>query len=112
MFTTNTITNKTTTKMKKTIDFYDFRDGFRDAGRKSDFSYEGLCALFDYLEELEYETGREIEFKPVTLSCEYREYANIAEFQREYSGYETMSEIEAATTVIPVDGGGFIIAVF
>ena len=52
---------------------YQFREAFRLAGRMDQFSYEGLEALFDYLEELSEDTGEPIELDVVALCCEYYE---------------------------------------
>lgn len=46
-----------------------FRDAFRDAGRKSQFSNEGLGLLFDYLEDV----APDYELDVVALCCEYSE---------------------------------------
>ena len=56
--------------MKTTINFNEFCDGFRD---RTNFSYEGKRVLFDYLENLEQETGEEIEFDPIGFCCEFSE---------------------------------------
>jgi len=43
--------------MIQTITSHDFQDAFRKI-RPDNFSYDGLKALFDYLEELEENTGK------------------------------------------------------
>jgi len=55
-------------KMKTTINFNEFCDGLGNG-----FSYEGKQVLFDYLENLEIETGEDIEFDPVGIRCEFSE---------------------------------------
>lgn len=67
--------------MKQTIDHNDFRDAFRRMDRADQFSREGLKALFDYLEEIEQESGTELELDVIALCCEYSEetYADAAE---------------------------------
>lgn len=60
--------------MKKTIGLSDFRKEFEDFGRSNHFSYEGLNALFDYLTNLEEDTGEEIELDVIALCCDYAEY--------------------------------------
>lgn len=98
--------------MKKIISFSDFVDDFRSI-RPDNFTYEGLEALFDYLEQLEQDTGEEIELDVIALCCEFSEYEDIEEFQRNYGDdYETIEDIEYQTTVIPVGDEGFIIADF
>ena len=100
--------------MKKTINFYDFRDAFENAGRANQFSYEGQRALFEYLEQYEEECDTEIELDVIALCCEYVEYDNIEEFQLEY-GHEDYPDIDSIyneTQVIEFGTGQFIIAAF
>lgn len=59
--------------MKTTISRYDFERAFADAGRKENFSYEGLTQLFCYFEEIEECTGQEIELDVIAICCEYNE---------------------------------------
>lgn len=59
--------------MKTTVSRYDFERAFADAERKDQFSYEGLKALFDYLEDYEEQTGEEIELDVIALCCDYYE---------------------------------------
>ena len=59
--------------MKTTVSRYDFERAFVDADRKENFSYEGLNALFDYLEDYEEQTGEEIELDVIALCCDYAE---------------------------------------
>jgi len=76
--------------MKDTINKYQFIDWFRSSGNyANNFSYEGLEALFDYLEEFEQDTGTELEFDPVAFACEFSEYENLQELQENY-GYENV----------------------
>ena len=103
--------------MKDTINKDQFRNWFRSNEQyKNNFSYEGLEALFDYLEEMEELTGEELEFDPVALCCEFEEYDTFEEFQEEYNGevlYPTLDDLEDYTTVIRVGHtGSFIIQQF
>ena len=59
--------------MKQTIGFSQFTDAFRGADRKDNFSYDGLKALFAYIEELEESMGEEIELDVIALCCDYSE---------------------------------------
>jgi hypothetical protein len=59
--------------MKTTVNSSQFHDAFHRAGRGSQFSYEGLDILFGYLEQLEDDTGSEIELDVIGLCCEYSE---------------------------------------
>jgi len=100
--------------MKKTINFYDFRDAFHKAGRENQFTYEGKKALFDYLEEYEDSTGEQIELDVIALCCDYAEYDSIEDFWLEYDQeeYPDMDAIEYNTQVIMIDDEAFIIQQF
>ena len=99
--------------MKQTIGKGQFRDAFQNMGRGEQFSYEGLGAMFDYLEEYEDGTGEEVELDVIALCCEYTEYADLEEFQSDYGEeYETMEDIENRTRVVHISGDAFIIQQF
>ena len=97
--------------MYKTISFFDFTDSFSEE-RKNTFSYEGKKALFEYLENLEDDTGTEIELDPIALCCDYTEYASFEDLQAEYSSIETREQLEDQTQVIDLPNGGLIIQQF
>ena len=100
--------------MKQTISFYDFERAF-DSMRPDNFSYDGLRALFDYLEEYEDSTGEELELDVIAICCEFTEFENMEEFWGNYDedDYPNMQAIEDNTTVIPIPGSdGFIIQDF
>lgn len=89
--------------MKQTVTKYDFIDAFKRV-RPDNFSYAGLEALFDYLEEYEYSTGEEMELDVIAICCDFTEYENLAEFQANYGEeYETLADIEDRTMLIRVD---------
>jgi len=99
--------------MKQSINEYQFRDAFHKMGRGEQFSYDGLTALYDYLEQLGDDIGEEIELDVIALCCEYAEYDNLKEFQADYSeDYQTIGDIESDTTVIMIDDDSFIIQQF
>jgi hypothetical protein len=100
--------------MKQTITFGKFTDAFRAAGRKDQFSYGALRALYDYIEEMAEDTGVEYDLDVIALCCEFTEYKGLKEFQRDYGDvYDTIEAVEDATAVIPIpDSAGFIIQVF
>ena len=54
--------------MKQTINEYQFKEAFQSS-RPNNFSYEGLTALYDYLEQYEEDTGQEIELDVIGLCC-------------------------------------------
>lgn len=59
--------------MKITVTESMFRDQFAAYGRKENFSYEALGLLFAYLEELEQDTGEEMELDVVGICCDFSE---------------------------------------
>jgi len=91
--------------MKQTISKYQFIDEFKSWDTyKNHFSYEGLTALYDYMEELENDCEMEIELDVVAFCCDFMEYKNLNEFQKDYSKtYKTFEDIENETIVIYVD---------
>ena len=98
--------------MKTTVTVTTFVDAFR-ALRPDNFSNDGLQALFSYLEEYETDTGEELELDVIALCCDFAEYQNLEEFQRDYSDeYQTIDEIEEDTTVIMINHESFIIQIF
>jgi hypothetical protein len=103
--------------MIKRINQSEFIDWFKKSDiYKNNFSYYGLVALFDYLEEYEETTGEEIEFDPIALCCEYTEFDSFADLQAQYPNIKDFEELNDKTTVIPVDNAmkteNFIIANF
>jgi hypothetical protein len=74
--------------MKQTINFYDFQKAFQDL-RPNNFSYQGLRALFEYLEDSEESTGEEIEFDVIALCCDFIEYESEEEYHKDYSEHAT-----------------------
>jgi hypothetical protein len=69
--------------MKKTINEYEFCRWF-EQNRPHNFTHSGLKALYDMLTYYEETTGKEIEFAPIAICCEYTEYENIEEFWKYY----------------------------
>lgn len=66
--------------MKTTVTEHRFIQAFQDIGRGGQFSHEGLCVLFDYLEQYEEDTGEDIDLDVIALCCDFCEgdYADIA----------------------------------
>lgn len=59
--------------MKTTISFGDFVQAFKDMGRENQFSIDALNILFEYIEQIESDTGEECEMDIVGICCEYAE---------------------------------------
>ena len=97
--------------MKTTVTRHDFHDAFRRMNR-TNFSYEGLNALFAYLEDYEDSTGEELELNVIALCCDYAEYSSLDEIIEEYDDIETLEDLHERTSVIELDNGWLIIQVF
>jgi hypothetical protein len=59
--------------MKTTVTQSAFIDAFTKAGRASQFSRPALGLLLEHFEQLEEDTGEEIELDVVAICCEYAE---------------------------------------
>jgi hypothetical protein len=104
--------------MKQTLNQYQFVESFLKRCPDS-FSRAALFALFDYYGELEREAQAETEFDPVSICCDWTEYASATEaaeahgWEREESDDEKndTSEGEALqylhdeTTVLELSSG-------
>ena len=98
--------------MKQNVNFSMFVESFGEAGRGKQFSYKGLCALYEYLTDLEEDLGEELELDVIAICCDYAEYGSIEEALADY-GFESRNELEDRTTVIPIpESDGIIIEVF
>lgn len=100
--------------MIKTLNQSQFIDEMtfsKDSSYNNCFSYEGIIALFNYLEQLEEETGEPIECDPIAFCCEYTEEKSISHIAEQYEECNNMTEGEARTwledrtTLIEFEGG-------
>ena len=88
---------------------YDFERAFKNFERDN-FSYDGLKALFEYLEEYEEGTGEEVELDVIALCCDYAEYDSLKEYNDDYgTKYSEIDAIQDDTTLIKIDDNSFII---
>lgn len=105
------------------ITFSAFCDAFRDMGRDENFSYEGKRALFDYLEELEADSGEPVELDVIALCCDYYEQdleGIIADYQIDVMEDDDDAKIEIvteyleynSTLIAVVNGSDFVYAAF
>lgn len=99
--------------MIQTITKSEFSTAFHRSGRGDNFTYKGLNALYDYLEEYECSTGEQTELDVVELCSEYNEYEDLEEFQGDYGDdYQSIEDIEKQTQLIMIDDDSFIIQAF
>jgi len=88
----------------------DFISAFKSI-RPENFSYEGLKSLYGYFEELG--EDQNIEFDVIAICCDYTEYENLEEFNRDYGkNFSDVEEIFDLTQVIMIDNEKFIIQNF
>jgi hypothetical protein len=52
----------------------------------SSFSYHGALALAEYLEQLEQDTGEEMEFCNVAIRCDFSEHESLQRWAEDYFG--------------------------
>ena len=90
--------------MKQSVNMYDFERAFKNFERDN-FSYDGLKALFEYLEQLGDDIGEEIELDVIALCCEYMEYDSLKEYNDDYgTKYGEIDLIQDDTTLIKIEG--------
>ena len=92
--------------MHQYVNEHIFKDTIRRL-RPDNFTWGGLSALFDYLEEYEADSGLKIEFDPIGICCEFSEYADFKEIQEAYSNLELedLEDLYDRTHVIEHDEG-------
>ena len=96
--------------MKQSITNYDFHRAFEQL-RPDNFSYEGLNALFDWLEDYEEQTEEQIELDVIALCCDFTEYETVEDLLEDYSTFDDLDEIKDNTLVIEFNNS-VIIQVF
>lgn len=93
--------------MIERVSLYRFEQAFREHGRQDSFSYDGLKALFEYLEELEDDTGEQIELDVVAICGDFTEYEDIEDYNDQNgTEYEDREEVD---NYIPVGNYGLIV---
>lgn len=102
--------------MIQTINVSDFRDAFRACGRHNQFSYEGLTALYDYLEEIDTFFDLDV----IALCCDYAE-DTAEDIAKNYNiEVDSIDELEDAvrahleehTSIVAETPSGFLYAQF
>lgn len=89
----------------QTITSYGFIDAFRSMGRADQFSYAGLEALYDWLQEYSEDTGEPYELDVVGLCCEFAEYDSLEEIQQDYPDIDSLETLRDHTVVLEFHGG-------
>ena len=87
--------------MKQSVSITNFIDAFEKM-RPSNFTYEGLECLYNYLIECEQDTGEEFELDVIALCCDFSEYKDLEEYKKNYSSINSIEDIQSATTYISI----------
>ena len=109
--------------MYQRITFSDFLDAFRRHGRETQFSHDAKRALFEYLQDLEEDTGEPIELDVVGLCCDYAEAdvdtiidecgLDASDCADEDEKLELVEDfLDKTTTIVWQDGGTFLYQLF
>ena len=69
--------------MKQTLTTHDIADALK-RDENAGWSWQGALALAQYLEELEQDTGEELELDVVAIRCDYSEYAGLKDWAEDY----------------------------
>ena len=70
--------------------------------RPKQFSYGGLSALYDYLDDLSDDMQKDIELDVIAICCEYAEYDSIEEVLEDYDLIKDREDLENNTVVIDI----------
>jgi hypothetical protein len=98
----------------ETITETQFMDAFK-AIRPNNFSYEGLSALYDYLEELS--EDEPVELDVIAICCEFTEYNSLDEMRADHptmpaDDQEATEWLDYRTLFLNLPRGGYIIQNF
>ena len=98
--------------MYKLINEHDFINAFKSWDTyKNSFSYDGLRALFEHLEEFDgSELGMELDV--VSICCEYTEYTSVDACLEYYDHIKNCDELYENTTLLHLPKGRIIIRDF
>jgi hypothetical protein len=87
--------------MKTTVTKSDFIRAFKDFNRVSNFGYDGLEALYEYLTELEGDTGEELELDVIALCCDLYRHDSIEEYNANYdTDHRSFNDIDELVCAI------------
>tara|TARA_Y100001947_G_scaffold50367_1_gene41833 strand:- start:141 stop:440 length:300 start_codon:yes stop_codon:yes gene_type:complete len=90
-----------------------FRDAFLER-RPENFSRKALDCLFEYLTEIEDDSGEQVEVDVISICCAFCEYESLEEFHGDYSkeDYPDLDAISERTVCLDTGDGGFVIESF
>ena len=71
--------------------FEDYKRVVTSENKNGNFTYKGLRALFQYLDETTTEENP-LKLDVISLCCDYNEYADVEEYLNDYSGQHDKKE--------------------
>ena len=93
-----------------TVNEHEFIQQFKDRGRDSQFSREGLQALFQYLEDYSEDTREDFQLDVIALCCDYTEYSSFEDVQQDYKYCDSLEYLQDHTHVILLNNGGMLVS--
>ena len=79
-----------------------------EAIRPNNFSIVGLCALYEWLENMSEDIDKPYELDVISICCEFTEYASLDAIQDNY-GDIMLDDVNDNTLVIELANGGYIL---
>lgn len=76
--------------------------------RPENFSIVGLCALYEWLEDMSEDMDKPYELDVIALCCEFSEYASLDAIQDNY-GDGDVDQVYGNTIVLELANGGYIL---
>tara|TARA_R110000765_G_C18424679_1_gene544733 strand:+ start:69 stop:368 length:300 start_codon:yes stop_codon:yes gene_type:complete len=81
-----------------------------EAIRPNNFSIVGLCALYEWLENMSEDMDKPYELDVIAICCEFTEYDSLDAIQDYYGDIMTIDDLNCNTLVIDLgDNGGYIL---
>lgn len=77
--------------MKTTLSTNEIADALK-RDENAAWSYQGAKALAEYIEQMEEDTGEEMELDVVAIRCDFSEYASLQDWAVEYFGGVTEAQ--------------------
>lgn len=94
--------------MKTTVAKSEFVRSFEDYDRVANFGYDGLNSLYEYLTELEQDTGIEVELDVIALCCDFTRYESLDEYNQAY-GTDYTDIDDSGELACFIDNNSFIV---
>jgi hypothetical protein len=77
------------------INQHEFIDAFAAYNRMENFQRDGLLALYEYLTDLEQDTGETYELDVIALCCDFTRFDSIADYNAQYNtNYDSMDDVD------------------